>query len=205
MLIITDSKRPNCSFISSNVLNTWKWGIKKRLKSLFHITLKTMETLVPASPFVRLSEFPQSAADGLEVLSSLYPSCWTSWDVGAAPAASALASRNWHWVHCLQWKAHGWGLKVHSRDQNAVWNTNSLCALTAVFLWLPHPHQASRAALPPPAQVSTCGLSSYSHPHTPTLKDTFKTYSTHNKLKFLHVFRLMSRYQKLKLYSKSVL
>lgn len=103
-----------------------------------------------------------------EVLSSLYPSFSTSWDLGVAPAASALASRNWHWVHCLQREAHGCGLKVHSWDQNAVWNTNSLCALAALFPWLPHPHQASRTKLPPLAHVSTCGLSFYSHPHTHT-------------------------------------
>lgn len=29
-----------------------------------------------------------------EVLSSLYPSFWTSWDLGAAPAVAVLASRN---------------------------------------------------------------------------------------------------------------
>lgn len=100
-----------------------------------------------------------------EVLSSLYPSFLTSWELGIVPAASVLASRNWHWVHCLQWEAHGCGLKVHSWDQNSVWNTNSLCALVALFPRLPHPHQASRAKWPPLTQVSTCGLSFYSHPH----------------------------------------
>lgn len=106
---------------------------------------------------------------------------WDSWDIEfplsmifdelgpwVAPAASVLASRNWHWVHCLQSEAHGCGLKVHSWDENAVWNTNSLCALAALFPWLPRPHQASRTKLPPPAHVSTCGLSFYSHPSTHT-------------------------------------
>lgn len=100
-----------------------------------------------------------------EVLSFLYPSFWTSWELGIAPTASLLASRNWHWVHCLQWEAHGCGLKVHSWDQNSVWNTNSLCAPVALIPWLPHPHQASRAKRSPLAHVSTCGLSFYSHPH----------------------------------------
>lgn len=99
------------------------------------------------------------------VLSSLYPSFSTSRDLGVAPAASMLASRNWHWVHCLALEAHGCGLKVHSWDQNAVWNTNSLCALAALLPWLPHPHQAWRSQLPPPAHVSTCGLSFYWHTH----------------------------------------
>lgn len=97
------------------------------------------------------------------VLSSIYPSFWTRRDLGVAPAVSAVASRNWHWGHCLQRGSHGWGLKVHSWDQNAVWNTNSLCAPTTLCLRLPHPHPARSAELPPLPRVSTCGLSFYSH------------------------------------------
>lgn len=136
---------------------------------VFTITLVSEELFLEVKPRCFLSFLLQAKQRGTpEVLSSLNPSFSTSWDFGIAPAAPALASRNWHWAHCLQWEAHGCGLKVHSWDQNAVWNTNSLCALTALFPWLPHPHQASRTKLPPLAHVSTCGLSFYSHPHALT-------------------------------------
>ena len=141
---------------------------------LFLKALETMRTLVFGNLLWRRTVFPFFVPAGKagrgtpEVLGSLYPSFSTSWGLGVAPAASALASRNWHWVHCLQLEAHGCGLKVHSWDQNAVWNTNSLCALARLFPWLPHPHQAWRTKLPPPARVSTCGLSFYWHTHTHT-------------------------------------
>lgn len=175
MQIIIGSERQNCCFIYTTIKRWMNEYLVWMVLPLFHITVVLKSTwnnedvgvwksFVEAQCFHSLC-WRESRRGTPEVLSSLYPSFSTSWDLGVAPAASVLASRNWHWVHCLQWEAHGCGLKVHSWDQNAVWNTNSLCALAALFPWLPHPHQASRTKLPPLAHVSTCGLSFYSHPH----------------------------------------
>lgn len=71
---------------------------------LFHTTvvlkaLATMKTLVFKKIFCRSTQshslcWRESRRGTPEVLSSLYPSFSTSWDLGVAPAASALASRN---------------------------------------------------------------------------------------------------------------
>lgn len=69
---------------------------------LFHVTdvLKALETMEFGNLLSKLTEFPFFVLQGKgrrgtpEVLSSQYPSFSTSWDLGVAPAASVLASRN---------------------------------------------------------------------------------------------------------------